>query len=98
MVTNGHRWICADCGQGALRVREEDPLRRPHYAYTGKGVWGPDGDPLKLGSVQYQKGRLAPNGEIGQNGNLAVYLTQQSDHPYLWLVQEKSRFPSRHRS
>ncbi len=29
--------------KAAAIFTEKDPLRRPHYAYDGKGVWGPDG-------------------------------------------------------
>lgn len=54
-------------------------------------IAGPVSDPLKLGSVQYQKGLLAPNSAVGQNGNMAIYLTQQSDHPYLWLVPQEAK-------
>ena len=49
-------------------------------------IAGPVSDPLRLGSVQYQEGLIAPHSAVGQNGNLAIYLTQSSDHPYLWLV------------
>ena len=49
-------------------------------------VAGPISDPLKLGSSQYNDELLAPNSAVGHNGNMAIYLTQQSDHPYLWLV------------
>ena len=49
-------------------------------------IAGPVSDPLKLGSVQYQEGLIAPNSAVGQNGNMAIYLSQASDHPYLWLV------------
>jgi hypothetical protein len=43
-------------------------------------------DPRKLGSPQYESGVLARHSAVGQNGNVAVYLTKQSDHPYLWLL------------
>lgn len=46
----------------------------------------PTSEPLKLGSPQYQKGLLAPHSTVGQNANFAIYLTAESDHPYLWLV------------
>jgi len=36
----------------------------------------------------YQSGLLAPDSAVGQNGNMAVYLTRQSDHPYLWLIPD----------
>lgn len=49
-------------------------------------IAGPANDPLKLGSVQYQEGVIAPNSAVGQNGNMAIYLTQESSHPYLWLI------------
>lgn len=49
-------------------------------------IAGPVNDPLKLGSVQYQEGIIAPNSAVGQNGNMAIYLTQESSHPYLWLI------------
>lgn len=45
-------------------------------------------DPLKLGSPMYRSGLLAQDSTVGQNGNMAVYLTRQSDHPYLWLIPD----------
>lgn len=49
-------------------------------------IAGPISDPLKLGSSQYNDELLAHNSAVGHNGNMAIYLTQESDHPYLWLV------------
>lgn len=49
-------------------------------------IAGPVRDPLKLGSVQYETGLIAPHGAVGQNGNMAIYLTAASDQPYLWLI------------
>jgi hypothetical protein len=46
----------------------------------------PCSDPLKLGSPTYTGGILAPGSAVGQNGNMAVYLTRQSDKPYLWWM------------
>ena len=54
-------------------------------------VAGPISDPLRLGSSQYNDELLAPNSAVGQNGSMAVYLTQESDHPYLWLVPDDTR-------
>ena len=49
-------------------------------------VAAPVSDPLKIGSPQYVDGAVAPHGAVGQNGNVAVYLSRQSDHPFLMLV------------
>lgn len=46
----------------------------------------PCGDPLKLGSPTYTGGILAPGSAVGQNGNVALYLTKPSDKPYLWWM------------
>ncbi|MEL7266224.1 MAG: hypothetical protein AAFP69_15625, partial [Planctomycetota bacterium] len=46
----------------------------------------PVSDPMRIGSVVYQKGLLAPNSAVGQNGNLLVYLTQENDTPYHWWI------------
>ena len=54
-------------------------------------VAGPTSDPLHLGSPQYQKGLLAPHSAVGQNGNMAIHLTAESDHPYLWLVPRTAK-------
>jgi hypothetical protein len=43
-------------------------------------------DPTRIGSPMYDGTLLAPNSAVGHNGNMAIYLTQQSDHPYLWLI------------
>ena len=34
----------------------------------------------------YKSGLLAGGSAVGQNGNVAIYLTAESDKPYLWLV------------
>ncbi|MFN3165697.1 MAG: hypothetical protein ACE37H_01390 [Phycisphaeraceae bacterium] len=49
-------------------------------------VAGPISDPTKLGSSQYNDELLAPHSAVGHHANFAVCLTQQSDHPYLWLI------------
>jgi len=46
----------------------------------------PCSDPLKIGSPTYTGGILAPGSAVGQNGNMAVYLTSPSDKPYLWWI------------
>jgi hypothetical protein len=46
----------------------------------------PCSDPLKLGSPTYTSGILAPLSAVGQNGNMAIYLTAPSDKPYLWWL------------
>jgi hypothetical protein len=50
----------------------------------------PTSDPTKIGSPMYQNDILAPHSTVGQNGPLAVYLTRQSDHPYLFLVPNEA--------
>jgi hypothetical protein len=54
-------------------------------------IAGPVSDPLKLGSVQYNDSLIAANSAVGQNGNVAIYLTAQSDHPYLWLAPKDAK-------
>lgn len=49
-------------------------------------VAGPVSDPLYLGSPVYQRSRLARHSVVGQNGNVAIYITQPSKLPYLWLI------------
>lgn len=46
----------------------------------------PCSDPLKIGSPTYAGGILAPGSAVGQNGNMAVYLTKSSDKSYLWWM------------
>ena len=49
-------------------------------------VAAPVNDPLKIGSPMYRDGLLAANSAVAQSGSVAIYLTEESDQPYLWLV------------
>mgnify|MGYP003933429727 CR=1 FL=1 len=51
-------------------------------------IAGPVSDPTHLGSPKYEKGLLAEHSCVGQNRNIAIYLSEQSPHPYLWLVPD----------
>lgn len=53
-------------------------------------IAGPVSDPTKLGSVMYNDKLIAPHSAVGQNGNMAIYLTEESKHPYLWLIPESA--------
>ncbi len=55
----------------------------------------PTDEPLRLGSPQYQEGILASHSAVGQNGNMAIYLTRESDKPYLFLVPESAEIIER---
>lgn len=46
----------------------------------------PCADPLRLGSPQYDEGILTGRSVVGQNRNLAIYLTEPAAEPYLWIV------------
>jgi hypothetical protein len=43
-------------------------------------------DATLIASPRYTDGALAPNSAVGQHDALAVYLTQESDHPYRFLI------------
>ena len=49
-------------------------------------VAAPCKDPTKLGSPMYKAGLLAHHSAVGQNRNLAIYLTAPADQPYLFWV------------
>ena len=53
-------------------------------------IAAPCADPTKIGSPMYQDGLLAPNSAVGQNKNMAIYLTQESKLPYLWLIPKSA--------
>jgi hypothetical protein len=54
-------------------------------------VAAPCSDPRLLASPQYRKGILAGPSAVGQNGNLALYLTAEAPQPYLWIVPASAR-------
>lgn len=58
--------------------------------HAGRGadaiVAAPCSDPARIGSPMYLEGILAPKSAIGQNRNLAVYLTKAAGQPYLFWV------------
>lgn len=58
-------------------------------------IVAPCTDPARIGSPMYDDELLAPNSAVGHNANMAIYLTQQSVHPYLWLVPTDARVESR---
>ncbi len=49
-------------------------------------VAAPCKDPTKLGSPMYKPGLLAHHSAVGQNRNLAIYLTAPAEQPYLFWV------------
>ena len=52
-------------------------------------VVAPCKDPTKLGSPVHKSDLLAPHSAVGQNRNLAIYLTAPSDLPYhFWLPHD----------
>ena len=58
-------------------------------------IAGPVSDPLKLGSVQYQKDLIAKRCAVAQSGNVAIYVTRDGSHPFLWLVPKDVRTEKR---
>ncbi len=53
-------------------------------------IAGPLAEPLHLGSPKYKKDIIAKHSCVGQNGNAAIYLSEPSPHPYLWLVPKSA--------
>ena len=48
----------------------------------------PCSNPLRIGSPQYDDGIMTGRSVVGQNRNIAIYLTEPTDEPYLWIVPE----------
>jgi|JI10StandDraft_1071094.scaffolds.fasta_scaffold145629_1 hypothetical protein len=55
----------------------------------------PCNEPLLIASPRYTEKVLAPNSAVGQYGNLAIYLTQESDHPYRLLIPKDAQVEQR---
>jgi hypothetical protein len=51
-----------------------------------QGVPGPD--PKFVGSAKYVEGKVSGENRVGQNGNVAVWLVQGGESPWVWVVPE----------
>ena len=56
----------------------------PHGAIALQGVPGPD--PKYCGSPKYEKGKVAGPNRVGQYGNIAIWLVQNGQAPWSWVV------------
>ena len=51
-----------------------------------QGVPGPD--PKFVGSAKYVEGKVSGENRVGQNGNVAVWLVQGGDSPWVWVIPD----------
>jgi len=51
-----------------------------------QGVPGPD--PRFVGSAKYTEGKVSGENRVGQNGDVAVWLVQGGQSPWVWVVPE----------
>lgn len=48
----------------------------------------PGPDPKFVGSAKYVDGKVSGENRVGQNGNMAVWLVQGGESPWVWVVPE----------